>query len=711
MFSDQISRFPEMMSLRLAVINLSDNYMISSKAWKQLFEGLFFYSASSMREVYLNNCWLDDESVTAITEGIQQGISKAKVDQDLIKMEVIEVADNANITSNGWKTFFTNILLMMLQSLKQVNISNCKLKNEHIVGISKGFTAGINGRSSCCLECLDMSNNIYLSELGYKELFKILFYNAANTYKRILLNNCDLSDEQLVYVLTGINQAIGLREKEQKVTSIIIEEVDLTSNYRLNQKSYVEFFKFLFMNSNKTLKKLSLRKCYLTDAKIQTIVTEIKKALQVKSAQNQVQSSVLQELNIADNEEIGKEGYRNLLTCFMEIAFNNLRVINMSNNCLDTDKASGVMQGLREGFELAIKLSMQQHIRSNPRINFDKIDEENEDKDDNEDSLDRIQKSQELDAEEMQHLKAQYVNEVKLETWDLSNNFELDHDSWEQLLQTIFELSYHSIKHIIVQNCGIKANQKYMRLGILEGLEKYQGDKAEFSGYLETFLADKQRTVEMLEKDNEFDVQKMKRSRDQTDQLNIKLMPHHFFKQTFSEILNTIFDEVRYSSRRQAISVDFNNFEHRTIQLLINFLQYLQFQRGIGHPQYIRLSKLQRVGEVMFFDFDLLLHFQIITKAFFDVKVWPKIYSIVLQEGFYKYILQNQRKIQFTQIVFAKYQKMPYNQMEMLDDDNSLKQLCYAFKKLKGSKINRLLINYEFPDNYHSTLIDLNDEY
>eukprot|EP00825_Cyclidium_porcatum_P043031 TRINITY_DN6015_c0_g1_i4.p1 TRINITY_DN6015_c0_g1~~TRINITY_DN6015_c0_g1_i4.p1 ORF type:complete len:613 (+),score=76.40 TRINITY_DN6015_c0_g1_i4:674-2512(+) len=113
----------------------------------------------------------------------------------------------------------------------------------------------------------------------------------------------------------------------------------------------------------------------------------------------------------------------------------------------------------------------------------------------------------------------------------------------------------------------------------------------------------------------------------------------------------------------------------------------------------------------MFMDFNMLLHFQIITKAFFAVRSWPKIYSIILQESFYKYILQNQRRISFTEIIFAKYQRMPYNQMEMLDDDNSRNQLCLAFKKLKGSKINRIVTNYAFSANYHSDVIRLEDEY
>lgn len=58
-----------------------------------------------------------------------------------------------------------------------------------------------------------------------------------------------------------------------------------------------------------------------------------------------------------------------------------------------------------------------------------------------------------------------------------------------------------------------------MRVGILKGMEIYDGDKTESYCYVEAFLSDKYKTLEMLEKDAEFDMMKMKRSRDSSEAL------------------------------------------------------------------------------------------------------------------------------------------------------------------------------------------------
>lgn len=64
-----------MLNFKLVSINLSDNYMISQGGWKNFFKGLMRYSASSLKEVQLNNCWFEEHSIIGALDGFTEGIA------------------------------------------------------------------------------------------------------------------------------------------------------------------------------------------------------------------------------------------------------------------------------------------------------------------------------------------------------------------------------------------------------------------------------------------------------------------------------------------------------------------------------------------------------------------------------------------------------------------------------------------------------------
>lgn len=164
-----------------------------------------------------------------------------------------------------------------IHSLKYIDLSYCKLKEEHVKGICTGLQLGIPEKQSCSLECINFTGNIYMTERAFKLMFKQIFIYSANTYKKILVGQCDLADLQLTQ---GIQAGILQRETNKIVTSPVIEEVNLSCNYRLSIKALSDFFKLIFMQSSKTLKKISMQKCSLDETKISCIVSEIKKSIQ-----------------------------------------------------------------------------------------------------------------------------------------------------------------------------------------------------------------------------------------------------------------------------------------------------------------------------------------------------------------------------------------------------------------------------------------------
>jgi hypothetical protein len=79
------------------------------------------------------------------------------------------------------------------------------------------------------------------------------------------------------------------------------------------------------------------------------------------------------------------------------------------------------------------------------------------------------------------------------------------------------------------------------------------------------------------------------------------------------------------------------------------------------------------------------------------------IYSLLLQKKFYEAI-KIQRVLRYDQIVFQKFIPYPYNYMDIISDDKQVNQLITAYKELKDTGINKLIVNYEWTGHAENVL-------
>ena len=179
----------------------------------------------SLRKLYLGgNYGIGDGGVAALAAALKT-ISKPSNSE-----EGDAVLDELDLSACGVGDAGVGALAMAIESnpgcIKRLDLSNNDISDEGIVVFSKGLIKGYQKTKKCCIDSLDISNNVDIGDEGAEALFDALECGAIRS---LSLRSCSVRWRGVVALGTTLgNMFIGEGGDDAQPKTI---EIDLSGNH------------------------------------------------------------------------------------------------------------------------------------------------------------------------------------------------------------------------------------------------------------------------------------------------------------------------------------------------------------------------------------------------------------------------------------------------------------------------------------------------
>jgi Ran GTPase-activating protein (RanGAP) involved in mRNA processing and transport len=139
------------------------------------------------------------------------------------------ILDELDLSACGVGDAGVGALAMAIESnpgcVKRLDLSNNGISDEGIIAFSKGLINGYQNSKMCCMDSLDISNNVDIGDEGAEALFDALECGAIRS---ISLRSCSIRWRGVVALGTSLGNMFGSEMKDDARPRTI--EIDLSGN-------------------------------------------------------------------------------------------------------------------------------------------------------------------------------------------------------------------------------------------------------------------------------------------------------------------------------------------------------------------------------------------------------------------------------------------------------------------------------------------------